>query len=58
VHGDFLTEERITAVLGQQRLSVDLVFSAIGSAPPVQAPPASSLVPAGPASGTGTAPAP
>ena len=45
VHGDYLTDEKITAVLGRQRLGVDLAFSAIGSAPPVQAPPATSLVP-------------
>jgi hypothetical protein len=45
VHGDYLTDEKITAVVGQQRLGVDLAFSAIGLAPPVQAPPAASLVP-------------
>jgi hypothetical protein len=45
VQGDYLTDEKITAVVGQQRLGVDLAFSAIGSAPPVQAPPARSLVP-------------
>ena len=49
VHGDYLTDERITAVLGQQRLGVDLVFSAIGSAPPVTAPP---LVPSAGTGGT------
>jgi hypothetical protein len=45
VRGEYLTDERITAVLSQQRLEVDLAFSAIGSAPPVHAPPATSLVP-------------
>jgi hypothetical protein len=46
IHGDFLTDERISAVVQHQRLSVDLAFFAIGSAPPVLAPPPSSLVPA------------
>jgi uncharacterized membrane protein len=45
VRGDFLADELITAVLNRQRLGVDLVFSAIGSAPPVVAPPASSPAP-------------
>jgi hypothetical protein len=40
VRGDFLVDENITALVGQQRLEVDLAFSAIGSAPPVHAPPA------------------
>jgi hypothetical protein len=43
--GDFLTHERITARLGPRQLTVALAFSAIGSAPPVKAPPSSSLVP-------------
>ncbi|HEY5025438.1 MAG TPA: hypothetical protein VII76_10725 [Acidimicrobiales bacterium] len=33
-----VTGEVITAVVGRQRLEVDLAFSAIGSAPPVKAP--------------------
>jgi hypothetical protein len=33
-----VTGEVITAVVGSQRLEVDLVFSSIGSAPPVKAP--------------------
>ena len=46
VRGDYLIDEQITAGVAKQRLSVDLAFSAVGSAPPVIAPPASSLVPA------------
>jgi hypothetical protein len=45
VHGDYLSDERISALVGQQRLEVDLAFSAVGSAPPVRAPRATSLVP-------------
>jgi hypothetical protein len=45
VRGDFLVDERITALVGQQRLEVDLAFSAVGSAPPVQVPPGTLLVP-------------
>jgi len=45
VRGEFLTHERITALVGRQRLTVDHEFSDIGSAPPVVAPPTSSLVP-------------
>ena len=41
VHGGELTGETITAVVANQRLEVDLIFSAIGSAPPVTAPRAS-----------------
>ncbi len=46
VHGEFVTDEQVSAVLGQERLRVDLAFSMIGSAPPVVVPPASDLVPA------------
>jgi hypothetical protein len=45
VRGGSLTRETITATYGHERLGVDLVFSRIGSAPPVTAPPSSSLVP-------------
>ena len=38
VHDRHLTEETITARVGDQRLEVDLAFSSIGSAPPVTAP--------------------
>lgn len=48
VDGEYVTHERITAVVGRQRLEVDLAFFDIGSAPPVTAPPSSSLVPAAP----------
>ena len=54
VHGEFLTHERITALVGAQRLTVDLVFSDIGSAPPVEAPPTSSLVPGSTSGAAGT----
>ncbi len=47
VHGEFLTHESITALVGRQRLTVDLAFSDIGSAPSVEAPPTSSSAPAG-----------
>ena len=50
VHGEFLTHEWITALVRRQRPTVDLAFSDIGSAPPVQAPPTSSPAP-GAASG-------
>ena len=53
VRGDSLTHERITARVGSQQLTVDLAFSAIGSAPRVKAPPSSSLAP-GATSGTTT----
>jgi hypothetical protein len=33
-----LTGETVTAMVGHQRLEVDLVFSSVGSAPPVEAP--------------------
>jgi hypothetical protein len=46
VRGDYLIDEQITARVAKQHLSVDLAFSAVGSAPPVTAPPRSSLVPA------------
>jgi len=46
VHEDYLVGERVTAVLGGEQLRVDLVFSSVGSARPVEAPPASELVPA------------
>ena len=45
VRGDFLIDEKITALVGQQRLEVDLAFSAIGSAPPVKVPLATPQVP-------------
>jgi hypothetical protein len=45
VSGDYLTDEQITALVGRQRLVVDLAFSNVGSAPPVNAPRASSPVP-------------
>jgi hypothetical protein len=38
VRGDYVSHERITAIAGRERLVVDLVFSAIGSAPVVEAP--------------------
>ena len=38
VRGDFLTDERITAEAAGDRLTVDLVFSLVGSAPPVTVP--------------------
>jgi hypothetical protein len=38
VRGDFVTDERVTALAGRVRLAVDLAFSAIGSAPAVEAP--------------------
>jgi len=46
VRGDYIAHEQITAVVGRQHLEVDLDFFAVGSAPPVTAPPASSLAPA------------
>ncbi len=39
VHDGLLTREKVTAVVAHQRLAVDLVFSSIGSAPPVTVPP-------------------
>ena len=45
VHDGFLVEERISAVMGSNRLGVDLTFSAIGSAPPVTLPVAGSPAP-------------
>jgi hypothetical protein len=44
VHGDYLTRERITAVHQDSRYTVDLVFTSIGAAPPVEAPPPSQIV--------------
>jgi hypothetical protein len=41
VRGGALREETITAVVANQRLEVNLIFSAIGTAPPVTAPRAS-----------------
>jgi hypothetical protein len=38
VRGGALTAETITAVVTNQRLEVDLIFTAIGTAPPVTAP--------------------
>ena len=38
VRNGFVTEEDVSAVLGADRLSVALVFSAVGSAPPVTLP--------------------
>jgi hypothetical protein len=55
VHDGTLTESAITALDKSVRLGVDLVFSAIGSAPPVVAPPSSSLVPS-PSSGAASTP--
>ncbi len=55
VRAGSLTRETITATYGRERLEVDLVYSRIGSAPPVTAPPSSSLVP-GPTSSTPTSP--
>ncbi|HVA02659.1 MAG TPA: hypothetical protein VMU64_02840 [Acidimicrobiales bacterium] len=43
VRGGTLTRETITAMVTNQRLQVDLVFSAIGSAPPVIAPRSASV---------------
>ncbi len=54
VQGEFLTHEQITALVGAQRLTVDLVFSDIGSAPPVEAPPTSSPVPGSTSGAAGT----
>jgi hypothetical protein len=48
VTGDFVSTERISVRLGQERLQVALVFNAIGSAPPVTVPPAAEVVPATP----------
>lgn len=55
VHGEFLTHESISALVGRQRLTVDLAFSDIGSAPSVEAPPTSS---AAPGAGSGLLPTP
>jgi hypothetical protein len=41
VGGDYLVGERVTGVLGHERLEVDISLSAIGSAPPVSVPPTS-----------------
>jgi hypothetical protein len=38
VRGDFVTDERITAVAANDRLTVDLAFSRVGSASPVTVP--------------------
>jgi len=45
VRDGFLVEERVSAVLGDNRLGVDLAFSAIGAAPPVTLPVAGSPAP-------------
>lgn len=44
VRGDYLTGEHISAVRGDNRLTVDFTFTSIGSAPPVQVPPPSEVV--------------
>jgi hypothetical protein len=44
VEGDYLTREHVTAVRQGSRLTIDFVFTSIGSAPPVVAPPASEVV--------------
>jgi hypothetical protein len=54
VRGGYLTQERITALVSDQRLDLDLEFSAIGSAPPVRVP--SSLGPALSPPGASSAP--
>ena len=38
VSGGYVTHQRVTAVVGRQRLSLDLAFSAIGTAPAVEVP--------------------
>ena len=45
VRGDRLTDERISAVRGGNRLIVDFTFTSIGSAPEVQVPPGSEVAP-------------
>ena len=44
VQGEFLTDERITAVLGTARLQVDLAFTTVGRAGSIPVPPPSELV--------------
>jgi len=39
VTGEYVTGERISGVLGRQRLEVDITLSSVGDAPPVTAPP-------------------
>jgi hypothetical protein len=55
VRGGYVVDEQISAVAQHERLRVDLVLSAIGSAPPVKAPSSLAPVPA-PPSGTSSAP--
>ena len=45
VRGGYLVEERVSAVMGTDRLGVDLTFSVIGAAPPVTLPVAGSPAP-------------
>ncbi len=45
VAGDYLVGERITGVLGHERLEVDITLRAIGSAPPVSVPAVSQAAP-------------
>jgi len=45
VRGGYVVDEQISAVADHERLQVDLVFSAIGSASPVKAPSAVTPVP-------------
>ena len=47
VRGDVLVSEHVSAVLGGERLQVDLAFSAVGEAAPVRVPPARRAAPAG-----------
>ncbi|HTZ09348.1 MAG TPA: hypothetical protein VMB72_09765 [Acidimicrobiales bacterium] len=47
VRGDVLVGEHVSAVLGGERLQVDLAFSAVGEAAPVRVPPARRAAPAG-----------
>jgi hypothetical protein len=44
VDGDHVARESVTAVRGSERLSLDLAYTSIGTAPPVVAPPASAVV--------------
>ena len=39
VSGDYVTHQTVTAVVGGQRLTLDLAFSAFGTAPVVEVPP-------------------
>jgi hypothetical protein len=55
VHDGVVSHMQIGAKDGSVRLGVDLVFSAVGTAPPVTAPPPSSLVPSS-SSGAATTP--